>query len=122
MMSPLVTLNKMTCAIAPLCAPVTHLSRRADRNAAKQTRCYRMLRHFRHGTTTKSARSKSELKPELKSEHQVGCTILQPASATEPAASSPDTKAATVNTSSGPDLGVCTSPTKMFRSEERRVG
>src|SRR6516165_12776656 len=104
MMRPLVTLNKMTCAIAPLCAPVTHLSRRADRNAAKQTRCYRMLRHFRHGTTTKSARSKSE----LKSEHQVGCTILQPVSATEPAASSPGTKAATVNTSSGPDLGVCT--------------
>src|SRR5215472_28153 len=114
MMSPLVTLNKMTCAIAPLCAPVTHLSRRADRNAAKQTRCHRMLRHFPHGTTTKSARSKSELKSELKSEHQVGSTILQPVSATEPAASSPDTKAATVNTSSGPDLGVCTSPTKMF--------
>src|SRR5215471_18614597 len=110
MMSPLVTLNKMTCAIAPPCAPVTHFSRRTDRDAAKQTRCHRMLRHFPHGTTTKSARSKSELKYEL----QVGCTILQPVSATEPAASSPDTKAATVNTSSDPDLGVCISPTKMF--------
>src|SRR6516162_8362854 len=45
---------------------------------------------------------------------QVGCTILQPVSATEPAASSPGTRAATVNTSSAPDLGVWTLPTKMF--------
>ena len=45
---------------------------------------------------------------------QVGRTILHPVSATEPAASSPETSDAMVNTSSGPDFGGCTSPTKMF--------
>ena len=45
---------------------------------------------------------------------QVGSAILHPVSATEPAASSPETSADTVNTSSGPDFGGCASPMKMF--------
>jgi hypothetical protein len=46
---------------------------------------------------------------------QLGPTILQPVSATEPAAFSPGTRSATVNTSSlSPPFGTCTSPTKML--------
>ncbi len=45
---------------------------------------------------------------------QVGCTILQPVSATVPAACSPGTSAATVNTSSASPFGGCTSPTKIL--------
>jgi len=100
MIRPLVTLNKMTCAIRP---PLRPFATR-DRNSAKQP-------------GKRFAASASALEHDrfaARAKDHVGCTILQPVSATEPAASSPDTKVATVNTSSAPDFGGWALPTKMF--------